>query len=106
MAMKTANVVARVEPEIKEHAEEILEQIGIPASTAINIFYRQVIQKRGLPFRPSVLPRKPLSREEMTDEEFDARMEESFRQIQNGETELATDAFDRIIRRLRSASYE
>ena len=106
MATKIANVVARVEPEIKERAEEILERLGIPVSTAINMFYRQIIQKRGLPFRPSVMPQRPLSREEMTDEEFEARMEESFRQIENGQTELAADVFDRIIQRLKSASYE
>ena len=39
MAVKSANVVARVEPEIKEKAEAILEALGIPASTAINMFY-------------------------------------------------------------------
>ena len=40
MATKSANVIARVEPEIKERAEAIFNQIGIPASTAINMFYR------------------------------------------------------------------
>ena len=30
MAVKTANVTARIQPEIKEHAEAILEKLGIP----------------------------------------------------------------------------
>ena len=76
MATKSANVIARVEPEIKERAEAIFSQIGIPASTAINMFYRQVILQRGLPFRPGVSVQRPFSRDEMSDEEFNARMEE------------------------------
>ena len=28
MAVKTANVTARIQPEIKEHAEAILEKLG------------------------------------------------------------------------------
>ena len=43
MEIKDANVVASVEPDIKERAEKILKRLGIPASTAINVFYRQVI---------------------------------------------------------------
>ena len=54
MAVKSANVIARVEPDIKEKAEEIMARLGIPASTAINMFYRQIILWNGLPFRPTV----------------------------------------------------
>ena len=66
MEIKDANVVASVEPDIKERAEEILKRLGIPASTAINVFYRQVIYCNGMPFR-LVLPEHMLkSRDEMT----------------------------------------
>ena len=39
-AIENSNVVARVEPEIKEEAEAILAQLGISASDGINMFYR------------------------------------------------------------------
>ena len=39
---RTSNVFARVEPEIKQQAESVLEQLGIPMSNAIGIFLRQV----------------------------------------------------------------
>ena len=39
MAAKTANVLARVEPDVKEQAENILSQLGIPASVLINMLY-------------------------------------------------------------------
>ena len=34
---RTANVFARVEPEIKEQAESVLEQLGIPMSNAVSL---------------------------------------------------------------------
>ncbi len=47
---KTATVRARMEPELKQHVEAILERDGIKPSEAINMFYRQVEQADGLPF--------------------------------------------------------
>ena len=47
---KTANIYTRVDPEIKNQAEQILEQLGIPMSNAIGIFLRQVILHNRLPF--------------------------------------------------------
>ncbi|UUX33389.1 type II toxin-antitoxin system RelB/DinJ family antitoxin [Fundicoccus culcitae] len=47
---KTVNLNVRIQPEIKNQAEEILNDLGLSASTAINIFYRQIIEQQGLPF--------------------------------------------------------
>jgi len=45
MATKTANVLARVEPDIKEKAETIMSQLGIPVSVVINMLYKQIIHQ-------------------------------------------------------------
>jgi DNA-damage-inducible protein J len=47
---KTATINARIEPEVKEKAEGIFSALGISASEAISMFYRQVTFRRGLPF--------------------------------------------------------
>ncbi len=47
---RTSNVFARVEPEVKEQAETILKQLGIPMSNAVGMFLRQVVIQRGIPF--------------------------------------------------------
>lgn len=47
---KTATINARIEPEIKEKAESIFAALGISASDAIGMFYRQVAFRRGIPF--------------------------------------------------------
>ena len=56
---KTADLYARIEPEIKKEAEEILASLGISSSHAIAIFYRQIILKKGLPFEVK-LPADPV----------------------------------------------
>ncbi len=40
MAVKTANVTARIQPDIKSAAEAILEKLGIPVSVFIVMTYR------------------------------------------------------------------
>lgn len=47
---KTASINARIEPVIKKRAETIFAAIGITASDAIGMFYRQVAFRKGLPF--------------------------------------------------------
>jgi len=96
MAIKSSNVTARVEPEIKAEAEAILEQLGISASSGINMFYRQIILWRGLPFRPYVPAGRPLSLDEMTKEEFDAKMARGISQAKSGEGVSSDEFFDSL----------
>ena len=47
---KTATIRARVEPELKHRAEECFSELGLTATEAITLFYRQVTLHGGLPF--------------------------------------------------------
>lgn len=47
---KTAAINSRIEPALKEKAESIFAAIGLNASSAISLFYQQVVYNRGLPF--------------------------------------------------------
>jgi DNA-damage-inducible protein J len=47
---KTATINARIEPTVKVKAERIFTAIGLTASDAIGLFYRQVAFRKGLPF--------------------------------------------------------
>lgn len=96
MAVKSSNVMARVEPEIKEEAEAILSQLGISASSGINMFYRQIILWKGLPFRPSIPASRPVSLDEMTKEELDAKMTRGIEQAKNGEGVPADEFFSSL----------
>lgn len=74
MAVKTANVTARIQPEIKEHAEAILEKLGIPVSVFIDMAYRQVIMRDGVPFSLEI-PSTLTTRDALSKEEFDTIMQ-------------------------------
>lgn len=50
MASKIPATTIRIEPEVHERAGEILDELGITMSGAINIFLRAVIREGGLPF--------------------------------------------------------
>ena len=47
---KSASVYARIDPVLKEQAEMILSALGIPTSNAIDMFFKQIVLKKGLPF--------------------------------------------------------
>ena len=47
---KSAMVRARIEPGLKEDAEKVLGEIGLNATQAITLFYKQVELHQGLPF--------------------------------------------------------
>jgi DNA-damage-inducible protein J len=47
---KTEAIKARVEPKLKAEAERILDKLGLDASDAIRVFYKQVVLRKGLPF--------------------------------------------------------
>lgn len=77
MATKTANVTARIQPDIKESAEAILEKLGIPVSVFIDMTYRQVIANNGVPFALN-LPKTIETRDELSDAQFNSMMEKDF----------------------------
>ena len=49
--MKSEVVHARVQSNVKEESEKVLSVIGITLSQAIDLFLRQVILKKGIPFK-------------------------------------------------------
>lgn len=99
MAARSANVNVRVEPDVKKQAEDILEQLGISVSAFINMTYRQVIMKRGIPFSVE-LPAEPKTLDTMTDEEFDTMMANGLEQAENGECVPCEEAFDLLMKGL------
>jgi DNA-damage-inducible protein J len=47
---KTATVRARIHPRLKQHAETVFRRLGLNATQAITLFYKQVELREGLPF--------------------------------------------------------
>ncbi|ADU27316.1 type II toxin-antitoxin system RelB/DinJ family antitoxin [Ethanoligenens harbinense] len=81
---RTSNIFARVEPEVKEQAEKVLNQLGIPMSNAIGLFLRQVVLQRGIPFDMKLPSNQPLAIGSLSDEQFNAEIEKGFRNLAAG----------------------
>ena len=96
MAAKTANVLARVEPDVKEKAEAIMAQLGVPASVVINMLYKQIIMTKSIPFSLSI-PAEPIARDEMNQKQFDEMMSIGLAQAKKEESIPAEDAFKNIL---------
>ena len=93
MATKSANLYARIEPEVKEKAENILSTLGIPASSAINMFYKQIILQRGIPFEVKLPSSRPIDMSFLSETELNAELEKGYADIKAGRTREASEVF-------------
>jgi len=99
MAVKSANVTARVEPEVKSEAEAIISELGLSVSTVINSLYKQIILRRGIPYTLT-LSAEPKSVSEMSKAEYDLMMKTGLEQAKNGESLDADEVFDELLREI------
>ena len=95
MATKTANVTARIQPNIKEQAEAILERLGIPVSVVIDMTYRQVIMRDGVPFSLDI-PDKLATRDSITQAEFNTMMQTGLAQAKRNDSLSVDEAFNQL----------
>lgn len=83
---RTANVFARVEPNLKAQAEDVLNELGIPMSNAVGMFLKQIVLQRGIPFEMKLPARMPLVYDELTKEQFNKEIRKGIDDIENGRT--------------------
>ena len=93
---KTANLYARIEPDVKEQAEKVLAALGISASNAINMFYKQIILQRGLPFEVKIPAEKPLDTSALSDAQIDAELRKGYQDMLTGKTKSLKTALSDI----------
>lgn len=101
-AARTANVFTRVDPETKEQAEAILNQLGIPMSNAIGMFLKQIVMHRGIPFDMKLPSGVPVAAGVLTKEQFDAELEKGMDDVAAGRV-LSADAVETEMRSLYGA---
>ena len=95
---KTANLYARIELELKEQAETILAALGIPASNAITMFYKQIILQRGIPFEMKLPERKPVDMNALSQEQLNTELQKGYDDVLAGRTKPADQVFAAIRR--------
>lgn len=94
MMEKTATLNLRVNPISKQRAESVLKQLGIPMSTAMDLYLRQIALTGGIPF-PVTLPKAPTSvnADLMSDDDLAAKLREGAAAAEAGKTQSAAAAF-------------
>lgn len=92
---KTANVYARIEPELKEKAEKILNGLGLSASSAIDIFYTQIVLNNGIPFAIKY-PNKIQDINEISQQELETKLNRAREDKKQGRTYDAENVFAQL----------
>ena len=93
---KTATLNLRVNPTVKEQAEIVLSRLGVPMSTAINMYLNQISLTGGIPFAVT-LPKAPedINADVITDEEIHAKLQNGYDDVKAGKVKKAAEAFKR-----------
>lgn len=94
----TSVVYARIDSELKENAENILSQLGISPSSAIQMLYSQIVLKKGMPFELSLPSAEPTAIGGMTREQLDAELMKGIESIKSGKTYTVDEVDDELKR--------
>lgn len=94
---KTATLNLRVNPVVKERAEEVLARLGVPMSTAIDMYLNQISLTGGIPFAVT-LPKAPkeVNADMMTAAELHAKLQRGYDDMEAGKVQNAADAFEKF----------
>ncbi len=96
---KTANVMTRIDPTIKEQAEKVFERLGLSMSSGIEVYLVQVAMQRKIPFELKAMIPPPIAKKDLTKEQFDNLMEKSFEEYERGEGSPVEEGFAKIERK-------
>lgn len=94
MAVKAdSSLTIRVNSEVKREAQKIFSDLGLDTTTAFNIFLRQVIVCRGLPFEVRLPAHKPVDVTTLSEEAFHEVLERGYADMEDGRVQNVKNAF-------------
>jgi len=91
---KTTTLNLRVNPEVKKSAEGVLQRLGLPMATAIDMFLKQITLTGGIPFAVT-LPKAPdsVNTDLVSVSRIREMLDEGLDDIENGRARSAKDVF-------------
>lgn len=91
---KSATLNLRVNPTLKQDAESILGRLGIPMSTAVDMYLNQIVLVGGIPFSVT-LPKAPegIDMTRMSSEQIHDKLQRGYDDYKAGRTRNAAEAF-------------
>lgn len=82
---KTATLNLRINPIIKNNAENVLKQLGIPMATAVDMFLRQISMTGSIPFAIKLPAPQSINADMMSDAELEKALSDGFKQAETGQ---------------------
>lgn len=94
---KTTTLNLRVSPNVKQSAESVLSKLGIPMSTAIDMYLNQIVLTGEIPFVATLL-KTPASVNTamMTNEEIHAKLQKGYADAEAGNVTSVAKVFAKI----------
>jgi len=95
MGQTTVNV--RVDEDVKKGIENFCSSVGMNLSTAVNLFFKAVLNQGRIPFEISPRSRyKPRGLAGISKEELDSKIERGLADMEEGRYRLAEECFDEL----------
>ena len=90
----TATLSCSINPSVMQQAEQILSNLGIPLSTAIDIYLRQIAIVGGIPFPVRMAPApETMNADLMSADEIHLSLEAGYQDAVAGRTREASEVF-------------
>lgn len=92
---KNTTLNLRVDPIVKQQAEDVLNKLGITMSTAINMYLRKIYLTQGIPFTME-LPIFPIdiNSDEMSSLELNEKLLSGYKDFKAGNVNKADEVFN------------
>lgn len=91
-------VYVRMDPTLKEAAEDILAQLGITSSGAVQMLYKQIVLHRGLPFSLTLPDDRPVAIGGMSHTQIDEELSKGMESLKSGVRYSADDVNQELAR--------
>ena len=91
------NFSVRMSTELKTQSEELYRTLGMPLTTAIQVFLKKSLAVGGLPFELKVSPPPIPNMATMTQSEFDAELQKGFDSVMSSNLTDARKAHAELI---------
>ena len=99
---KTSSIYTRVEPEIKEQAEQILSKLGIPVANAVNLFLHQIVLRKGIPFDVCLPQNSPLDYTALNLNQFNTEIEKGVASLNEGKVVSSKQVREKMQRQYKA----
>ena len=94
---KSMTLNLRVNPTVKQQAEAVLKQLGVPMATAVDMYLRQISLTGSIPFSVSLPKTAPaVNADEMSVEQLREELALGYNDMKAGRVQDASEAFGKF----------